>query len=247
MRSGRHDAFQWPTIARIGREASRLAAHRRGSEGSTGLSSPKRYLWDEKFYGQGWRFNGSYVQDSNPLATAAPFASLIDERGEALHTIEDEMDRIPVFTPRYSRSSLMTFMLAEVLTHAISQINSPEQRIRQGHAGIPRQLRHIILTVPPGLPMAERCILNERMHQAVGLIWKALRWHSGENDPYQDQQDGQTETTLKIPLPEIRVEWDEASCAQLVYLYTEINQNFAGHPEVFSTLWGDRIASNGKH
>jgi hypothetical protein len=24
-----------------------------GSEGSTGLSSPKRYLWDEKFYGQG--------------------------------------------------------------------------------------------------------------------------------------------------------------------------------------------------
>ena len=42
------------------------------------------------------------------------------------------MDRIPVFTPRYSRSSLMTFMLAEVLTRAISQINSPEQRIRQG-------------------------------------------------------------------------------------------------------------------
>ncbi|VFS89346.1 Uncharacterised protein [Kluyvera cryocrescens] len=31
-----------------------------------------------------------------------PFANLIDERGEALHTIEDEMDRIPVFTPRYS-------------------------------------------------------------------------------------------------------------------------------------------------
>jgi hypothetical protein len=61
---------------------------------------------------------------------------LIDEKGEALHTIE-EMDRIPVFTPRYSRSSLMTFMLSEVLTQAISQINSPEQRIREGHAGLP--------------------------------------------------------------------------------------------------------------
>lgn len=238
VRSGRHDAFQWPTIARIGREASRLAARRRGSEGSTGLSSPKRYLWDEKFYGQGWRFNGSYVQDSNPLATAAPFANLIDERGEALHTIEDEMDRIPVFTPRYSRSSLMTFMLAEVLTQAISQINSPEQRIRQGHAGIPRHLRHIILTVPPGLPMAERCILNERMHQAVGLVWKSLRWHSGENDPYQDEQNPETQATLKVPLPKIRVEWDEASCAQLVYLYTEINQNFAGHPETFFNTLG---------
>ncbi|WP_225086903.1 virulence factor SrfB [Pectobacterium colocasium] len=238
VRSGRHDAFQWPTIARVGGEASRLAARRRGSEGSTGLSSPKRYLWDEKFYGQGWRFNGSYVQDSNPLATAAPFANLIDERGEALHTIEDEMDRIPVFTPRYSRSALMTFMLSEVLTQAISQINSPEQRIRQGHAGIPRQLRHIILTVPPGLPMAERCILDERMRQAVGLVWKSLRWHSGENDPYLDEEESLNQVNIKIPLPKIRVEWDEASCAQLVYLYTEINQNFAGHPEVFFDTLG---------
>ena len=118
------------------------------------------------------------------MDTAASFVNLITEKGDALHTIEDEMDRIPVFTPRYSRSSLMTFMLAEVLTQAISQINSPEQRIREGHAGLPRQLRHIILTVPPGLPMAERCILDERMRQAVGLVWKSLRWHNVENDPY---------------------------------------------------------------
>ncbi|NWC64567.1 virulence factor SrfB [Cedecea sp. P7760] len=238
VRSGRHDAFQWPTIARIGGEATRLAARRRGSEGSTGLSSPKRYLWDEKFYGQGWRFNGSYVQDTNPLATAAPFANLIDEKGEALHTIEDEMDRIPVFTPRYSRSALMTFMLAEVLTQAISQINSVEQRIRQGHAGIPRQLRHLILTVPPGLPMAEKCILEQRMRHAVGLVWKSLRWHHGENDPYKDELESATQANIKIPLPKIRVEWDEASCAQLVYLYTEINQNFAGHPEAFFNALG---------
>ncbi|QGX92026.1 virulence factor SrfB [Tatumella sp. TA1] len=234
-KSGRHDAFQWPTIARIGGEANRLAGKRRGSEGSTGLSSPKRYLWDEKYYTHGWYFNGSYVQDINPPATAAPFANYIDRRGEALHTIEDEMDRIPVFTPDYSRSSLMTFMLSEVLTQALSQINSPEQRIKVGHAARPRQLRNIILTVPPGMPMAERCILDDRMHQAVGLVWKSLRWHSDENDPYQEQQDGITHN-LSVPLPKIRVEWDEASCAQLVYLYTEINENFAGHPESFFNM-----------
>ncbi|MGL5031038.1 MAG: virulence factor SrfB [Aeromonas sp.] len=232
VRSGRHDAFQWPTIARIGNEAGRLASRRRGSEGSTGLSSPKRYLWDEKFYGQGWRFNTAYQQSDNyPLATAAPFANFINEKGEALHTIEDEMDRIPVFTPRYSRSSLMTFMLAEVLTQAITQINSPAQRTRQGHAGIPRQLRNIILTVPPGMPMAERCILDERMKQAVGLVWKALRWHQGESDPYGQDED--LRAKFAVPRPSVSVNWDEASCAQLVYLYTEINQNFAGHPEEF--------------
>ncbi|MNQ46027.1 Virulence factor SrfB [compost metagenome] len=239
VRSGRHDAFQWPTIARIGNEAGRLASRRRGSEGSTGLSSPKRYLWDEKFYGQGWRFNTAYQQhDTHPLATAAPFANLINEKGEALHTIEDEMDRIPVFTPRYSRSALMTFMLAEVLTQTLTQINSPAQRTRQGHAGIPRQLRNIILTVPPGMPMAERCILDERMHQAVGLVWKALRWHQGEQDPYRCQEEGNVQDNIQVPLPRVRVEWDEASCAQLVYLYTEINQNFAGHPEEFFAALG---------
>ncbi|MCF5284374.1 virulence factor SrfB, partial [Pseudomonas syringae] len=70
VQSGRHDAFQWPTIARVGVEAGRLSGRRRGTEGSTGLSSPKRYLWDENAYTHGWRFNNSYVRtDSAPKAT----------------------------------------------------------------------------------------------------------------------------------------------------------------------------------
>ncbi|MGH8332413.1 MAG: virulence factor SrfB, partial [Pseudomonas sp.] len=183
VKSGRHDAFQWATIARVGNEASRLASRRRGTEGSTGLSSPKRYLWDENAYGHGWRFNCSYIKtDSEPYATAAPFSHLINETGEALYSLEED-DRLPVFMPRYSRSSLMTFMLAEVLAQALSQINSPAQRSRQGHTRVPRQLNSITLTVPPGMPQAERSILNERMLQAIGLVWKSLGWHAGEEDP----------------------------------------------------------------
>ena len=45
---GRADAFVWPTMTRVGPEATRLAARRRGTEGNTGMSSPKRYLWDEE-------------------------------------------------------------------------------------------------------------------------------------------------------------------------------------------------------
>ncbi|MBD8472991.1 virulence factor SrfB [Pseudomonas sp. CFBP 8770] len=228
VKSGRHDAFQWATIARVGSEASRLASRRRGTEGSTGLSSPKRYLWDENPYGHGWRFNCSYIKtDNEPYATAAPFSHLINETGEALYTLDDD-DRLPVFMPRYSRSSLMTFMLAEVLAQALSQINSPAQRSRQGHTRVPRQLKSITLTVPPGMPQAERNILNERVQQAIGLVWKSMGWHAGEEDPQTDEL-----TPPRTPVPSVRVEWDEASCGQLVYLYTEINENFAGHPEEF--------------
>ncbi|PAU77577.1 virulence factor SrfB [Halomonas salipaludis] len=231
VKSGRPDAFQWPTIARVGVEAGRLAGRRRGTEGSTGLSSPKRYLWDEELYRHGWRFNSAYVRtDTEPHATAAPFSHLINELGDALYTLP-EAEQMPVFKPHYSRSSLMTFMLAEVLAQALMQINSPAQRIRQGHTNRPRQLRSITLTVPPAMPQAERSLLVSRLEQTVALLWKSLGWHTDleESNPYEAANDG----TLQVPMPKLRVEWDEASCGQLVYLYTEIKENFAGHPEEF--------------
>lgn len=239
VKSGRHDAFLWPTIARVGDEAGRLAGRRRGTEGSTGLSSPKRYLWDEELYRHGWRFNSAYVRtDTEPHATAAPFSHLINEQGDALYAVSEEK-QMPVFKPHYSRSSLMTFMLAEVLAQALMQINSPAQRVRQGHTNRPRQLRSITLTVPPAMPQAERSLLVSRLEQSVVLVWKSLGWHNDkeESDPFKA-----TDATLRAPMPKLRVEWDEASCGQLVYLYTEIKENFAGHPEEFF----DALARSGK-
>ena len=57
-RSGRGSAFLWASPVRVGPEAVRLSAEARGNEGATGLSSPKRYLWDERPTAQVWRFNG---------------------------------------------------------------------------------------------------------------------------------------------------------------------------------------------
>ncbi|HAR80029.1 MAG TPA: hypothetical protein DCR21_04280, partial [Succinivibrionaceae bacterium] len=44
-RSGRPDAFIWPSFGRTGNEATILSGNREGGEGRTGLNSPKRYLW----------------------------------------------------------------------------------------------------------------------------------------------------------------------------------------------------------
>ena len=71
----------------------------------------------------------------------------------------------------------MTFMLSEVLAQALAQINSPAQRLRQSHARVPRHLNSIILTVPPAMPQPERKIFEQRMRQAIGLIWKSMGWH----------------------------------------------------------------------
>lgn len=77
--SGRSDAFSWPTVARVGVEAARLSAMRRGSEGATGMSSPKRYLWDEDMRRDGWRFNTHDARDQAGYATGVEFTTLIND------------------------------------------------------------------------------------------------------------------------------------------------------------------------
>ena len=242
--SGRSDAFVWPTIARVGPEAARLANNRRGTEGSTGLSSPKRYLWDTEPYVPGWRFNVSVSStEIEPHATGAPFSNLINELGDALYTLNAE-DRMPVFMPHYSRSALMTFMLSEVLTQALVQINSPAQRLKQGDPEKARHLRTIILTVPPSMPKPECDIFINRMEQAMALVWKALGWH-GEDE---DMEPGGGRDKAWPPFPQVpTTRWDEATCAQVVYLFSESQEHFGGRPEdFFRALRRKREGDTGK-
>src|SRR5690606_3114921 len=95
----------------------------------------------------------------------------------------------------------------------------------------PRHLRSIILTVPPSMPKPERDIFAERMRQAVALVWKALGWHPEDEDP--DAQDAEGRSRAWPPFPAIHTQWDEATCAQVVYLFSESQEHFAGRPEDF--------------
>ncbi|WP_409308774.1 virulence factor SrfB [Pectobacterium sp. B1J-3] len=229
VESGRDDAFIWPSITRVGREASRMALLRQGTEGSTGISSPRRYLWDEESYAPGWRFSQSDGQSPNePLATAMPLTILLNDEGQPLY--DQPLDeRLPVFSPHYSRSSIMTFMLSELLVQAMMQMNSAAQRLKMIHTSAPRQLRHIILTLPSAMPKPEREIFRRRMHEAIALVWKAMNWHPMDDDfttPLDKQKS-------RVPVPEVQIEWDEATCGQMVYLYNEAQVNFGGRAEDF--------------
>ena len=219
---GRADAFLWPTMTRVGPEATRLAARRRGTEGNTGMSSPKRYLWDEEPQTREWRFNVAYAQDQTAMpAAAGPMAQLINQKGEPLHLVDaeaDSADHLPVFEPLYSRSSVMTFVLCEVLLQALTLMNSPQQRGRRAHAETPRRLRRVVLTLPTGMPLAERLIFRRRAEAARDLVWMMMGWQLDD---------------AAAPAPRVLTDWDEASCTQLVYLYTEVARNFGGDARRF--------------
>ncbi|WP_312657302.1 virulence factor SrfB, partial [Kluyvera ascorbata] len=132
VESGREDAFIWPSLVRVGDEARKLAMQRSGTEGYSGISSPRRYLWDETPTVQDWRFsqmNGKTQRE--PLATAFPLMNLMNDEGQPLFTLPPD-ERMPVFSPQYSRSTLMTHMLCELLAQALGQINSVATRLRLG-------------------------------------------------------------------------------------------------------------------
>ncbi|NAT76033.1 virulence factor SrfB [Dickeya dadantii] len=227
--SGRDDAFVWPSITRVGREASRLALQRQGTEGSSGISSPRRYLWDEEPYVPGWRFSQTNSpRQQEPLATAMPLTMLVNDEGQPLFSLPLD-ERLPVFDPHYSRSSVMTFMLSELLAQALMQMNSPAQRLKMIHANAPRQLRNIILTLPSAMPKPEREIFRRRMIEAIGLVWKAMGWHPADEDFLTVE--GKRHSSM--PVPEVQMEWDEATCGQMVYLYNEAQVNFGGRAEAF--------------
>ncbi|MCS2167367.1 virulence factor SrfB [Scandinavium manionii] len=229
VESGREDAFVWPSIVRVGDEARKLAMQRLGTEGNSGISSPRRYLWDETPTVQDWRFSqvNSRTQ-REPLAAAFPLAYLMNDDGQPLFTLPQD-ERMPVFSPQYSRSTLMTHMLCEILSQALGQINSVATRQRLGFPSSPRQLRTLILTLPSAMPKQEREIFRRRMFEAIALVWKALGWHPQDDDfVTQKQQDKSV-----VPVPKIHMEWDEASCGQLVWLYNEAMSHFGGQTEAF--------------
>ena len=85
-RSGRADAFHWPSLARAGPEAVRLARDTRASDGATGLAAPKRHLADQGLRSDTWRFAFDQRQRAHrsPMLSGRMLAHTGDSSGRLL-------------------------------------------------------------------------------------------------------------------------------------------------------------------
>jgi hypothetical protein len=222
---GREAAFNWPSLVRVGPEALRLNVKSGGSSGDTGLSSPKRYLWDERENRQPWYFNSAESGGSDPVMGV--LMELLTQDGNVLKLAG--ADARPALQPKFSRASLFSFMVMELLLQAIVQINSPGYRAARQHPDVPRRLHRVVFTIPTATPMVERACYQKRCVAAIKLLWQALGW---------GQQGIGTSGE-----PEINIAYDEATCTQVVYLYNEIVEKFRKAPREFFKLVGSGHAS----
>jgi hypothetical protein len=236
----RANAFLWPSIVRVGPEAVRLRDQAEGTEALSGLTSPKRYLFDVTAQQQPWRFqqaNYDSLGGPPPLDTAV--RNYVGPRGDVKRqinaeptfyrkklTYQHEKIDLLAYPQRlsFSRSSMFTFMLAEIIWQAFTMINNPQLRATRPEADTPRKLMRVILTLPTAMPISEQQILRSRALAAVKLLWDLTGWT--EHRPPGVEE------------PEIQISLDEASCAQLVYLYGEITERFAGDANAYFELVG---------
>ena len=246
--SGRERAFFWPTMVRVGPEASRLKARRSGTESIVGMSSPKRYLWDVAQVNQPWRFPQSdYTSDGELPPIGRLARRYLNANGDVLSQLRKDKDLFAALYPKsraadysrpsqqltYSRSSFYALMLTEVFFQAMVMINDPAVRAERRQSEAPRRLRRIVLTLPSALPIREQQIMKSRAESAIAFIWDIMQWTA--NPP------------PGLTRPSVLVSWDEASCVQLVWLYGEINRRFGGRIREYFEMVGKprkRFTSN---
>ncbi len=235
-RSGRSRAFFWPSTVRVGPEAGRIRERQDGTEGYSGLSSPKRYLWDLRPVQQEWRFpKDQYIGEDDP-SLGKRLRNLVNSSGECMSQIKrnaglfkrvydgglpaDAMQ--PAKAMNFSRSSMYALMVAEVVWQAMTMINNPVGRLDRPLAELPRRLSRIILTLPSATPVREQLLMKLRAEGAIQLLWDLMGW---PND-------------RRFPQPTVQASWDEASCVQLVWMYGEIAGKSGGRIDDFFELAG---------
>ena len=186
-RAGRARSFFWPSLVRVGPEAVRVAGSAEGTEVTTGMSSPKRYLWSLDAVNQEWRFQSSdYTSAGEDPSIARAARRFINETGDVIRQIEAEESQAPAqdaatskqgaIRSKFSRSALYGFMLSEIVVQALGLINQPALREGRKQSDVPRRLRRIVITLPPATPLQEQRLMRSRAEGAVKLVWDLLGW-----------------------------------------------------------------------
>lgn len=232
-RSGRADAFHWPSLARIGPEAVKLARDTRASDGATGLAAPKRHLADQALRPETWRFalDQRVRAQRSPMLSGRMLSHTNETAGRLLTGPAGSVQPLSL-RPRFSLSSMMSFFIAEIVLQALSTINAPvvDAGRLQGAANARRaegvrRLRQIVICAPLTLPLDERQLLRDRAEAAVDMLWRALGWDEAT-------------AGVNPPRPTVRLGLDETLAAQLAYLFDEVGQRFGGDARAAMNLIG---------
>lgn len=230
--------FVYPSLVRLGKEANTLlhlaTNNTDDTEALSTYSSPKRYLWDWRPNKEEWKFlvlkgeKDDHILNLRGITNQLKSDGTVDLDGESGNTYH------------YSRRSLMTLAFLEMLVQARTQVNSEEHRSNKfgfGKPNMPRKIKRIIVTCPTAMSKVEREALIHCAKDAVVLL---------ENSEYDNPSENEKPGKSVDIIPAVRSlkdeggcwYYDEATCAQLVYIYGEVGHKYKGCCNEFFNLYG---------
>ena len=241
------DLFKWHSLVRVGNEAKHLiyrSMEGNGeSERTTNYSSPKRYLWDEKPFEHKWELLVANDDPTNLKVNPQIFLEGFTDHFHDDGTFSETPIEIDLFglgktdnQCHYSRRSLMTFVMIEMLQQAFCHINSSD--FRDVQIDCRRYLRNIIITCPTAMPLEEQRVLRQAALDASKLLQTLMP----DFPPMKITPD----PSLLKPTDDIEEQerrgwlYDEAFASQLVYLYAELAERYSGRVDEFFRLKGHR-------
>jgi hypothetical protein len=207
----------------------------------TGLSSPKRYLWDVEPVTQNWRVRSSSGTDLRPLIERSIYKH-VNSRGDVLDQVRADqktfglkvlpIDLESADSIRFSRSSFFTFMVLEIICQAMAMINNPGVRRRDREKDSPRRLRRIIMTIPSATPVQEQRIIRSRTEAALKLFWLLMGW---------------TSATPGVPrLPAVHTSWTRRARSISSFSTARSRRSSAGRSWRSSTITASHVPGPGR-
>lgn len=221
--------FLYPSFVRLGQESNELihlaTIDQDAMETLSTYSSPKRYLWDYKPNKEEWRF---LILDGEPSNSILKIDGLTEYLASDGRIAPDGDGGI---TYNYSRRTLMTFSFLEMLVQARTQINGFEHRVARGDRNLPRRIKRIIVTCPTAMSKVERESLINCAKDAVTLLSKfdSSNLNIEIVPDFKSHKDSDSSWY-----------YDEATCAQLVYMYGEVGYKYKGCCSEFFNLYGKK-------
>lgn len=233
--------FVFPSMVRLGTEADELI-HKAvnmntGVEKATTFSSPKRYLWDGRPQKKEWEFMRLDGEEGgNKLVHVKGVSEQLNSDGSLNSCGGGGISKF------YSRKALMTFGMLEILAQANMQINSYAYRHKWGEENKPRRLGRIVVSCPTAMSQVEQVALRKSAEDAVVIL---NRFYEGTFYEEIDEKESRKKVHVipsvkSLQNKEERTEWiyDEATCSQFVYLFSELTTRYNNNCKEYFDFYG---------
>ena len=231
-------SFRFLSMIKMGRGALDALAQARQDVRPLGLSTPKRYLWEDAgAVPWEWRYANPKYNDRSTMSPPI--------RGEILRRMDTRrpfkspaIPEIPV-QPDYPRVACMVWAMVELLEQSFRQINSPEWRRASANAPYAdkrRQIRNVVVTYPAGLHSVELKNLRKATERAARL-WSEFR---SSPEMFCTGATVDVDPQHGVPPPVVQLVCDEGLAIQVCWLYGEAMHRFQADPELLIGALGRR-------